>query len=174
MSGSGPDPEFDFTSSWQLSTGLETVWETLIDFHSWPRWWPALESVEETSPGGPDGIGQSAKSVWHGPLGYRLGFEIETIERVHPNLLKGKASGELSGTGTWHLSPVTEAGGSGPEWTRIVYQWRVVVSKRWMRFLNPVARPVFVYSHDHVMKKGAEGMAEYLGCEIRDFSAESG
>ena len=43
-------------------------------------------------------------------------------------------------------------------------------SKKWMQLLNPVARPVFVYSHDHVMERGAQGLAEYLGCELRGFA----
>ena len=29
---------------------------------------------------------------------------------------------------------------------------------------------VFVHGHDHVVKAGAEGLAEYLGCEMRGFA----
>ena len=165
MSRSGPDPEFDFVSRWQLATGPGTVWDALVDFHSWPGWWPGLVSVEETAPGGEDGIGQRAKSVWRGPVGYKVDFEIETVERRHPEVLLGDATFGLAGSGTWHLSPV-----EGGAWTQFVYEWKVVATRRWMRMLNPVARPVFVRSHDHVMNKGAVGLAAYLGCEIRDFS----
>ena len=39
------------------------------------------------------------------------------------------------------------------------------------QLLFRVARPIFVLSHDHVMKKGAEGLAGHLGCRLRDFTA---
>lgn len=165
MSRSGPDPEFDFISRWQLSTPPETVWDALVDFHSWPGWWPGLIAVEETAPGDEDGIGQRAKSLWRGPAGYKVDFEIETVERRHPELLKGDATGGLTGSGTWHLTPL-----EGSVWTQVVYEWRVVATKRWMRVLNPVARPVFVHSHDYVMQRGARGLAGHLGCGIRNFA----
>jgi hypothetical protein len=46
----------------------------------------------------------------------------------------------------------------------------VVATKKWMQILNPIARPVFVHSHDHVMEEGANGLAEYLECDIRGFA----
>ncbi|MGK2954890.1 MAG: SRPBCC family protein [Solirubrobacterales bacterium] len=171
MSGRGSgSASFDFNSRWQLSVGLETVWDALIDFQSWPGWWPGLQSVEETASGGPDGIGQRATSRWRGPVGYSIDFEIETIEREYLKSLKGKASGELTGSGTWHISPVADPEQPGRVWTQIVYEWHVVATKKWMQILNPIARPVFVYSHDHVMEQGAEGLAEYLECEMRNFA----
>ncbi|MBK5233925.1 MAG: SRPBCC family protein [Thermoleophilia bacterium] len=170
MTKSGPDPAFDFTSRWQLSTGLETVWDALVDFKTWPDWWPGLQSVEETAVGGPDGIGQRANSRWRGPVGYSIEFEIETIEREYPKSLKGKATGEVSGSGTWNISPIVDLEEPDRVWTQVVYEWQVVATKKWMQILNPIARPVFVYSHDHVMKAGAEGLAEYLECEMSGFA----
>lgn len=168
--GQDPDPaSFDFTSRWQLAVLPETVWDSLIDFHSWPDWWPGLESVEELDQGDADGIGQRARSRWRGPVGYPIEFEVETIEKQYLESLKGKATGGLVGAGTWRISPVEEKEGAEGTWTRIVFEWRVVATKRWMRVLNPVARPLFVRSHDHVMAKGAEGLADHLGCEIRGF-----
>ncbi|MDQ2699726.1 MAG: hypothetical protein M3Y23_00170, partial [Actinomycetota bacterium] len=134
-----------------------------------PQWWPALESVEETERGAPDGIGQRARSSWRGPVGYSIEFEIETVQRDYLKCLKGKATGDLSGSGTWHIDPIADLGDTRRTWTKIVYEWHVVATSRWMQLLNPVARPVFVFSHDHVMKNGAEGLAEYLRCDIRRF-----
>src|SRR6188768_3380310 len=105
MSSSGSDPAFDFTSRWQLSTGLEQVWDALVDFKTWPEWWPGLQDVEETAHGDENGIGQRANSHWRGPVGYTIEFEIETVEREYLRCLKGKASGEMSGSGIWHISP---------------------------------------------------------------------
>ncbi len=170
MSLSGPDPAFEFTSRWQLSVDLETVWDALVDFKAWPEWWPGLQSVEETAAGDPDGIGQRASSRWRGPVGYTIEFDIETIERDHLKSLKGKATGEMTGSGTWHISSITDPAEPDRVWTQIVYEWHVVATKKWMQILNPIARPVFVYSHDHVMEAGAEGLAEYLECEMRGFA----
>ncbi len=172
-------------------TGPETVWDALVDFKTWPDWWPGLQDVEEIAPGDENGIGQRANSHWRGPVGYTIEFEIETIGREYPKSLEGRATGEVAGSGTWHICPVAgldqpgrrprrlasapERGGRRQdpirvEWTQIVYEWQVVVTRRWMQILNPIARPVFVWSHDHVMKGGAEGLAQYLGCEMRDFA----
>lgn len=169
MSAAGSDPAFDFISGWQLSASLESVWEALVDFHSWPKWWPGLQSVNETARGDADGIGQRASSRWRGPVGYTIEFEIETVEREYLRSLKGRASGELSGYGTWTISPIADLENPERIWTRVVYEWRIVATKRWMQLLNPVARPVFVYSHDHVMRKGAEGLADWLDCELKGF-----
>ncbi len=170
LQGQDSDPAFDFISRWQLSASLKEVWEALVDFNRWPEWWPGLQSVVETAEGDENGIGQRAVSRWRGPVGYSIEFEIETVERRYLDCLRGRASGELSGEGTWHVSEVAEGPGEDRTWTQVVYEWRVVATKKWMQLLNPIARPVFVYSHDHVMGRGAKGLAEYLDCEIRGFA----
>lgn len=146
------------------------VWDALVDYRRWPDWWPSLQDVEETAEGDPDGIGQRATSRWRGPIGYTVEFEIETIELKYPKCLKGKATGDLSGSGAWRIGPVADLNQPGRVWTRIDFEWQVVATKKWMQILNPIARPVFVHGHDHVVKAGAEGLAEYLGCEMRGFA----
>jgi uncharacterized protein YndB with AHSA1/START domain len=171
FSGQGSDPAtFDFISRWQLATPLESVWDALIDFERWPEWWPGLQSVTETAEGDADGIGQRASSRWRGPIGYSIEFEIETVKREYLKCLKGRATGELSGEGTWTISPTADLEVPERIWTQVVYEWQVRATTKWMQLLNPVARPVFVYSHDHVMERGATGLAEYLGCELRGFA----
>lgn len=123
--------------------------------------------MQERQRGRPDGIGQKATSRWQGPLGYSLEIAIEAVERVEPNRLKGIASGDLRGSGSWDL---TAADG----WTTVCFRWDVSPTRPWMVVLVPVARPLFVRGHDHVMEGGAEGLAGHLGCEIRGFTSESG
>jgi hypothetical protein len=191
MTESGRDPAFDFTSRWQLSTGLEAVWDALVDYRTWPEWWPGLQDVETIAEGDADGIGQRANSHWRGPVGYQIEFEIETIAREHLKSLEGRATGDLTGSGAWHISPVADLEQPDPGsrrlfsarergdrrqdpdlvvWTQIVFGWHVVATKKWMRLINPVARPFFVHGHDHVMKEGAHGLAGHLKCEIRNFA----
>jgi uncharacterized protein YndB with AHSA1/START domain len=165
MSDGGDAAAFAFVSRWELSAGREPVWDALVDFNNWPRWWPALEKVVETIHGDPDGIGQKATAVWRGPVGYSLNMEIESVERVQPEYLRGVATGDVVGEGTWTLG-ATEDG-----WTSIEFDWNVRATKRWMLALAPVARPLFVAGHDHVMQEGAQGLAAHLSCNMRDFSA---
>lgn len=166
----GDDPAaFHFHSRWELDCHRERVWDSLVDFHTWPVWWPGLDRVIEQIHGDASGIGQRAVSSWRGPIGYSLEIEIESVERLHPEFLRGVASGDVVGEGAWRLTEQQ----TGPEtfWTGVEFDWNVRANRRWMEFLAPVARPLFISSHDHVMKRGAEGLAEHLGCGIRGFSA---
>jgi len=156
---------FEFVSRWEVSAGREEVWDALVDFKQWPVWWPSLKKVVEEIEGDADGIGQKASAVWRGPLGYKLKMSIEAVVRVHPDFLRGVATGDVVGEGSWRL------GTTDDDWTSIELDWNVRANRSWMEALAPVARPVFVSSHDRVMKKGAEGLAAHLSAELRDFSA---
>jgi hypothetical protein len=50
--------------------------------------------------------------------------------------------------------------------TAVLYEWHVGTSKRWMNLLAPLARPVFEYNHDVVMRWGGEGLARRLGVRL--------
>ena len=50
--------------------------------------------------------------------------------------------------------------------TAVVYDWQVATTKRWMNLLSPIARPVFEYNHDVVMRWGGEGLARRLGVKL--------
>lgn len=164
----GNDPAaFEFVSRWELSADRDAVWNALVDFQQWPVWWPGLEKVIETIHGDASGIGQKATAVWRGPVGYSLNMSIEAVERAYPDYLRGVATGDVVGEGVWRLDTVEG------EWTSISFDWQVRANRRWMEFLAPVARPLFVSSHDHVMKEGAEGLAAHLASEIRNFSAQT-
>jgi len=168
MPDAGDPAAFHFLSRWELGCPREQVWDTLVDFHTWPDWWPGLDQVVETIHGDGDGIGQRAISSWSGPVGYSLRVEIESVERVQPDYLRGVASGDVTGEGVWRLAGLADG------WTGIEFDWNVRANRRWMEVLAPVTRPIFVASHDHVMKRGADGLAVRLQCGIRDFDARVG
>ncbi len=50
--------------------------------------------------------------------------------------------------------------------TAVVYEWNVHTTKAWMNLLSPIARPVFEWNHDWVMRNGAQGLARLLGCRL--------
>ena len=58
-------------------------------------------------------------------------------------------------TGPWQFS-------TDGETTVTRYDWTVKVTKRWMRALTPVARPLFEWNHDVVMRWGLEDLSARL------------
>ena len=50
--------------------------------------------------------------------------------------------------------------------TAVTYEWNVEHDEAWMNLLAPVARPVFAYNHDMVMRWGGEGLARRLDCNL--------
>ena len=50
--------------------------------------------------------------------------------------------------------------------TAVVYEWNVSTTKPWMNLLAPIARPLFAWNHDWVMRNGGEGLAQLLGCRL--------
>ena len=48
----------------------------------------------------------------------------------------------------------------------MTYEWNVRTTKAWMNVIGPVARPLFAYNHDVVMRWGGEGLAQRLGCNL--------
>jgi hypothetical protein len=73
----------------------------------------------------------------------------------HLQMLEGRASGELDGTGRWTFSHDGRA-------SHVRYHWSVDVTKPWMRALAPLLRPVFAWNHGVVMKWGCEGLRNRL------------
>jgi hypothetical protein len=90
---------------------------------------------------------------------YELEFDFVVRRVDEPCCMAGEALGDLQGTGVWRLF---EQDGV----TAVVYDWDVATSKRWMNALAPLARPVFEYNHDVVMRWGGEGLARRLGVAL--------
>jgi hypothetical protein len=104
-------------------------------------------------------VGRCYRIAWRSRVPYPIEFEF-TVERVErPALMEGRAEGELSGHGRWRL--LEESGV-----TAVLYEWNVATSKRWMNLVAPVARPVFAWNHDIVMRWGGEGLARELGVPL--------
>ena len=148
--------QFALVTDWHLAAPLEAVWRLLEATGDWPEWWPAVARVERLREGDANGVGAVHRLTWKTALPYTLAFDVETV-RVEPmSEIEGHASGELDGTGIWTLHP--EPGG-----THVRYLWRVEVTRRWMRLLAPLLRPVFAWNHDKVMAWGLAGARARLG-----------
>jgi hypothetical protein len=153
------NPHYRFLTTWLLEASRHDAWEVLQDPAQWPEWWRGVVRVSELDPGDAERLGSRYRIAWRSRIPYELEFDF-TVRRVDPPCcMAGEADGELRGSGTWRLF---EQDGV----TAVVYEWRVDTTKRWMNALRPVARPVFEYNHDVVMRWGGEGLARRLGTKL--------
>jgi hypothetical protein len=129
------------------------VWWVLREAERWPEWWRGVERVTVLAPD------ERYRIAWRSRVPYELEFDFGVIDLDEPRSMRGAASGALTGTGQWRLF---EQDGV----TAVLYEWNVETTKAWMNFLGPVARPVFDYNHDVVMRWGGEGLAQRLDCNL--------
>lgn len=146
---------FDLTSHWSLQAPAERVWAALADPASWPHWWPYVRHVHLLREGGPDGVGAVRRIDWSTRLPYRIVIEVECVEAVAHQRLRGRSRGELEGEGLWQLR-------ARPGLTEVTYVWRVTLKRRWMRWLAPLLAPLFRWNHDGVMRAGEVGLRRLL------------
>jgi uncharacterized protein YndB with AHSA1/START domain len=151
--------EYAFVTAWRLAAPREAVFATLHDSERWPEWWRGLEGVVKLEDGDAEGRGSFGRYTWRSPVGYRLEFDMRITAVDRPHRLEGEAVGELAGLGTWRLY---EEEGE----TAVMFEWRVRTTRRWMNAIAPLARPVFRWNHDWVMRQGGRGLARRLGAEL--------
>ena len=150
---------YRFLTTWVLEASREDAFQAIWDSERWPSWWPGVEAVVEVEPGDEEGVGSLGRYVWKSRLPYRLEFEMRTTKVERPRLMEGRSVGELTGTGRWRLF---EENGT----TAVLYEWDVETTRAWMNWLAPLARPVFAWNHDAVMRWGGEGLARLLGTRL--------
>ena len=152
--------DYEFLTTWCVAAPIQQVWDVLYDSEHWPEWWRGVERVQVLEPGeGEDRIGELSRYTWRSKLPYSLEFDMRTVNVKRPYLAEGRAQGELTGEGRWRLFE-----GNGA--TAVTYEWHVETTERWMNALAPVARPLFQYNHNVVMRWGGEGLAQRLGCNL--------
>lgn len=150
---------YEFLTTWLLRAPRAAVWDAIEDVEEWPRWWRGVESVEELDGGDGARVGSRYRVRWRSAVPYSVQFDFE-VERVElPVLMSGRATGDLEGSGTWRLY---EQDGV----TAVTYDWRVGTTKPWMNLVAPIARPVFEWNHDWVMRRGGDGLAARLSVEL--------
>lgn len=151
--------DYSFLTAWSFESPVAPVFEAIHDMKAWPGWWPGVEDVVELEPGDEEGVGSRSRQTWKSRLPYRIGFEI-SVERVErPYFMEGHAEGELAGTGRWRMF-------ESPGTTAVLYEWDVHTTRPWMNLVAPLARPVFAWNHDVVMRQGAIGLARHLGVPL--------
>jgi uncharacterized protein YndB with AHSA1/START domain len=151
--------EYHFVSTWQIQAPIERVWEEIYHAERWPSWWKYVVGVEELEPGAADGVGNRRRLLFRTRLPYTLGFDVRVTRVQPPSILEAEATGELEGTGRWTFTPAD--GG-----TLVRYYWDIRTTRSWMNLLAPVARPVFKWNHDELMREGGESLARRLSVDL--------
>ena len=149
---------YRFLTTWILDAPRADVWDAIHAVERWPAWWRGVEAVEQLASGEPDGIGSVYRHRWRSVLPYTVTFDMETLAVEPPRLLEGRATGELEGIGRWRFHEGAA--------TAVTYEWAVQTTRPWMNALAPVGRPVFVWSHNAVMRWGGECLARRLGVQL--------
>jgi hypothetical protein len=150
---------YEFVTTWLLETSRAEAWGVLEEPQQWPEWWRGVERVEELDGGDSERVGSRYRIAWRSRIPYELEFDFVVRKVDSPCCMEGDAEGDLAGSGRWLLF---ERDGV----TAVVYEWRVTTTKRWMNPIGPVARPVFDYNHNVVMRWGGEGLARRLGVRL--------
>ena len=147
--------EYVFLTRWSINAPQQAVWDVIAQVERWVAWWQGLERVEPLAPGDARRVGRCCRLTWKGRLPYRLIVDMTTVRIEAPRLLESAANGELEGRGIWRLS-------SHDDGTAVTYEWRVRTTKPWMNLIAPLARPIFAWNHDVVMRQGQRGLKQLL------------
>ncbi|HEX8226253.1 MAG TPA: SRPBCC family protein [Candidatus Saccharimonadales bacterium] len=146
---------YDFKSTWLVSVPAEAVEAVLLNLETWTSWWPGLESASVVKPVD-EVVGSIITCTWRSPAGYRLHMRMMITEYVPGRYIRFKSVGDLEGQGSWSF--ISPDGAS----TRMDIIWQVSTTRPWMNASGPILRPLFVYSHNLLMRRGNKGLQAYL------------
>lgn len=146
---------YRFLTTWLLAAPREQVWQVVSDVEQWPLWWPGVREARELTSPDIDGLGRRVRMRFRSRLGYSLSFTGDVVTSRPPELGEVTVDGQLRGRGRWELTRT----GAG---TRLDWTWEVTPEVRWMRALSPYARPLFVWAHADLMRRGRRGLARRL------------
>jgi carbon monoxide dehydrogenase subunit G len=155
---------YRFVTTCEINVPVELVWPEVSEPERWVTWWPGLVGVTELETGDEDGLRALLELTFKSRLPYTLSLRsrITDIERLRR--MDIEAEGELEGIALFKLE---DLGGT----TRMRLTWTVRTTKPWMNLLAPVARPLFAWNHDVLMKAGMRGLARKLGGDVILFEA---
>jgi hypothetical protein len=146
--------EYRFLTVWRLPAPIEHVWQALVAADRYPEWWPNVVRYRKLTPD-VSGVGAKAERVVRGRLPYSLRYTTTITRMDSPHVLAYDAAGDLNGDGRMVLR-------SDGDWTEVVIYWNVRTGSRWMNWLAPLLRPLFIWNHNEVMARGERGLTEWL------------
>jgi hypothetical protein len=142
--------EYRFRNVWSIEVAAARLFGALIDLASYPIWWPDVRSVNRVDD-------DTAEFTCRALLPYALVFR---LRRAEEDASKGRLRVDMTGDLEGYVQGVVAA--DRPRAARLEISQRVVVNKRLLRRLAPVARPLFLANHAAMMWRGHRGLRAYL------------
>ncbi|MGH2474896.1 MAG: SRPBCC family protein [Candidatus Limnocylindrales bacterium] len=153
--------QYHFLSEYRLRGDPEALWAALADVPGWTAWWSWLKKVELLHPAtGPDGLGASYRNTVRAPAGYGFVYTTEVTDVDHLRRIDLLSSGDIAGRGRFLIAPTAS------EEIDLRFAWLVSTPKPWMTAIAPVARPMFNWNHDRMMRAFGGGVAKAAGLEL--------
>ena len=147
--------QYHLTTRYHFDAPIDAVWDAILHAEAWPSWWTGVERVVTLEHGDPSGLGTRRRCTCKSVLPYRLTF-VTRVTRLEPlRLLEGRVDGELEGVGCCRLK-------RNDGLTTVRYDWQVRTTRWWMNLLSPLAKPLFLWNHDAIMRAGGIGLARHL------------
>jgi hypothetical protein len=147
--------QYHLTTRYQLDAPIGLIWDAILHAEAWPSWWIGVERVVTLEHGDPSGLGARRRCTCKSFLPYRLTF-VTRVTRIEPlRLLEGRVDGELEGVGCCRLE-------RSDALTLVRYDWQVRTTRWWMNLFGPLAKPLFLWNHDAIMRAGGIGLARHL------------
>lgn len=147
--------QYKFIDHWYIKAPREEVFRYVADASTYPQWWPVYPKVEILRRAEVGQSGGQARLVVKSALGYTLKLEVETVAVEAPFYLKTAAKGQLAGIGEWQF---TQEGNS----THAAWTWIVESHHPLLNLLEPIAKPLFAWSHNDASHKGHMGLKKFL------------
>ncbi|GAB3474931.1 SRPBCC family protein [Amycolatopsis cihanbeyliensis] len=140
---------YRFRTTWTIGAPPPIVFATLVDLGGYPSWWPNVRSVSRIDD-------ETAELVCRSVLPFALTVH---LTRVEENPGAGRLEVALAGDLEGMLSGLVHPHGAG---TRLEIAQHVVARKRLLRWLSPLAHPVFRANHALMMRRGRHGLCTRL------------
>jgi uncharacterized protein YndB with AHSA1/START domain len=144
-----PVNEYRFRSVWSIAAPQHEVFHALVDLAGYPDWWPDVRSVSEVDE-------DTAEVVCKAVLPYRLRLRMRRTEQDETN---GRLRVDLTGDLVGYLGCRLDADRGR---TRLKIVQEVVVTRRLLRVMAPLARPLLVANHGAMMWRGQRGLRKHL------------
>lgn len=149
-----------FLDEWSLPASIDAVWPYIINGADYPRWWGMVyNKVEPLNGMAGDQVGAKAAVQAHGRLPYTIRFTSEVAAVTAPTMMSLKAYGDLTGAGTWRLTPTATG-------TRVTFEWIVQADKPLLRLLSPLVKPMLAENHRWTMRQGEAALQKLLGLKV--------
>ncbi len=158
QNGKGYMAKYVLISKWGFDAPIDTVWDAIYDIEGWPLWWPSVERVTAVS-SAPVRQFEAYTIIWKTRLPYKMTFDTQITRVETASLLEATVVGDAHGLGRCDLNA---DGGL----TVVKYTWDIETKKWWMNLTAPLARPVFEWNHNEVMRAGAKGLASWLNTTL--------